>query len=361
MSTKFTLHRSIRAFLLINLLSAIAITTLITALGNFTLEQKNLQEHVKNPAPLGEHAQSTVELGWRIVHDEIFVMLLVFPLSGFLIWFIIGRGLRSLDAVAQEVANREASHLEPVQTDAVPEEITPLVNELNHLFFRLKASFEREKRFAADAAHELRTPLAAIKTQAQVALHAPSSQEKNVALAKLITCVNRSTRIVQQLLTMSQLVPNEPDPNGQDWVNLNRITRDVLAMLTPAALEKKIELVLEELHPNAMIRANSTAIAILLRNLIDNAIRYSPEHQLVTVRILNQQQHVALEVEDNGPGIPEELRARVFERFYRVLGNKATGSGLGLAIVQQICTMHHASICLATPKHGNGLLVKIEF
>ena len=359
--TCFPLSHSIRRFLLINLLSAIGITTLLTALGNYYMDQKNIQEHVKNSVALGEHEQSSYELGWRIVRDEIYVILFVFPLSGILIWFILGRGLKTLGAVAQEVANRETSHLEPVKMVAIPEEISPLVDELNHLFSRLKEGFEREKRFASDAAHELRTPLAAIKAQAQVALHAQTSAEKEAALNKLITCVNRSTHIVQQLLTMSRLVPNEADLNDLDQTNLSRIARDILAMLTPSALEKNIELELEERQPNTMIRGNSTSLGILLRNVLDNAIRYSPENQLVTVRIFEQTQGVVLEIEDHGPGIPRELRLRVFERFFRILGNKATGSGLGLAIVQQICALHQANITLDAPQHGTGLVVRIQF
>src|SRR3990167_8681714 len=164
-------------------------TTTLTVCGNYYMDKQDIQEHVDaltNVSPLSlphtflpgiqtlalnEHEESSYKLGWRIVMDYLYIMLLTFPLSGFLIWVIIGRGLKSLDRVALEVANRAPSHLEPVRLDAVPEEIRPLIDELNKLFFRLQDGFDREKRFAADAAHELRTPLAAIKTQAQVALN----------------------------------------------------------------------------------------------------------------------------------------------------------------------------------------------
>jgi two-component system sensor histidine kinase QseC len=309
---------------------------------------------------LAERYDTRNELGHRIAQDDLYIMLLTFPLSGLLIWIIIGRGLDSLDRVAEEVANRAPSHLEPVDLDEVPEEIKPVIDELNKLFFRLKEGFEREKRFAADAAHELRTPLAALKAQAQVALLTHDIEEKNQALQKLIASVNRSTHIVQQLLTMSRLVPGVAHIDGKNKVNLSRLTREILAMLAPSAVEKQIDLEFVTQSENLTIYGNSTALGILIRNLVDNAIRYCNEHGRIKV-LLNKSQNseIMLEVSDNGPGIPQELRSRVFERFFRVLGNKSPGSGLGLAIVQQICELHSGRVILDTPKEGTGLIVQV--
>lgn len=308
---------------------------------------------------LAERYDTRNELGHRIAQDDLYIMLLTFPLSGLLIWIIIGRGLDSLDRVAEEVANRAPTHLEPVDLHEVPEEIKPVIDELNKLFFRLKEGFEREKRFAADAAHELRTPLAALKTQAQVALHSNDIEEKNHALQKLIASVNRSTHIVQQLLTMSRLVPEAARTEEKDTVNLSRLTREILAMLAPAAVEKQIELEFESNIENITVYGNSTALSILIRNLVDNAIRYcNNEHGRIVVVLSKLENEVMLEISDNGPGIPAELRSRVFERFFRVLGNKSPGSGLGLAIVQQICQLHGGRLVLDTPKEGTGLIVR---
>ncbi|KTD67371.1 MULTISPECIES: ATP-binding protein [Legionella] len=307
---------------------------------------------------LAERYDTRNELGHRIAQDDLYIMLLTFPLSGLLIWIIIGRGLDSLDKVAEEVANRAPSHLEPVDLHEVPEEIKPVIDELNKLFFRLKEGFEREKRFAADAAHELRTPLAALKTQAQVALHSNDIEEKNQALQKLIASVNRSTHIVQQLLTMSRLVPEAAHMEEKDEVNLSRLTREILAMLAPAAVEKQIDLEFESDEENLTIYGNSTALGILIRNLVDNAIRYCNEHGRIIVRLAKRQNEIMLEVSDNGPGIPSELQPRVFERFFRVLGNKSPGSGLGLAIVQQIAELHGGRLMMDTPKEGTGLIVR---
>ncbi|KTD50039.1 two component sensor kinase [Legionella quinlivanii] len=310
---------------------------------------------------LAERYDTRNELGHRIAQDDLYIMLLTFPLSGLLIWIIIGRGLDSLDRVAQEVANRAPTHLEPVDLQEVPEEIKPVIDELNKLFYRLQEGFEREKRFAADAAHELRTPLAALKAQAQVALNTSNIDEKNQALHKLIASVNRSTHIVQQLLTMSKLVPGSSGINDVDEVNLIKVAREIMAMLAPSALEKQIELEFEHDDNLPVLEGNSTAVGILIRNLVDNAIRYCKENGKVIVRAFQKESHLIFEVSDNGPGIPEELQSRVFERFFRVLGNKSPGSGLGLAIVRQICDLHGARVELESPKEGSGLIVRVLF
>ncbi len=310
---------------------------------------------------LAERYDTRNELGELITEDDLYIMLLTFPLSGLLIWIIIGRGLDSLDRVAEEVSNRAPSYLEPVNIESVPQEIKPVIDELNKLFQRLQEGFDREKRFAADAAHELRTPLAAIKAQAQVALNSPSLIEKNTALEKLINSVDRSTHVVQQLLTMSKLVPEANTMSDSNRINLVKITQETIATLVPAAISKNIELSLEHEKDSLKILGNATAISILIRNLVDNAIRYTHENGMVNVRIYIKNNEIVLEIKDNGPGIPDELRQRVFERFFRVLGNKSQGSGLGLGIVQQICALHNARVELDAPKIGTGLIVRVYF
>lgn len=310
---------------------------------------------------LAERYDTRNELGHRIAQDDLYIMLLTFPLSGLLIWIIIGRGLDSLDRVAQEVANRAPTHLKPVDLQEVPEEIKPVIDELNKLFYRLQEGFEREKRFAADAAHELRTPLAALKAQAQVALNTDNIEEKNHALQKLIASVNRSTHIVQQLLTMSKLVPEANNLNDVADVSLVKVTREVLAMIASGAVEKQIELEFEHDENLPGLRGNPTALGILIRNLVDNAIRYCKYEGKVLVQVYQKKDDIVLQVSDNGPGIPSELQARVFERFFRVLGNKSTGSGLGLAIVRQICDLHGGKVELDSPAEGTGLIVRVFF
>lgn len=308
---------------------------------------------------VAERSDYRQQLENRLTQDSIFIMLITYPFLGFLIWIIVGRGLDTLKKVAQEVRHRAPSYLEPVDLEAVPSEIEPLVSELNHLFTRLQDAFEREKRFTADAAHELRTPLAALNTFTQVALRAKTPEERKEALLKVLSGVNRGTHVVTQLLTLSRMVP-EATINEPTRMDLTKEAADIAAQLAPEAIAKDIELELiaeEAVH----ILGNPTAIGILIRNLIDNAIRYSPERSTVSIHIEKSLTHVVLRVVDNGPGIPEELRERVFERFFRIIGNQATGSGLGLSIVAQIAKLHHASIELKTPANGKGLDFRIIF
>ncbi len=309
---------------------------------------------------VGERSNYRQQLENQLTQDSIFIMLITYPFLGFLIWIIVGRGLDSLKKVAHEVRHRAPANLAPVDLESVPREIEPLVGELNGLFNRLKKAFDRHKRFTADAAHELKTPLAALKTQVQVALRADTNEDRNQALLKVLAGVNRSSHVVAQLLTLSRMVP-EAQINQPSKVNLAKQASDVGAQLAPLAISKNIELELLAPDSKASVLGNATSINILIRNLVDNAIRYSPNDSRVSIDIKGIGQEVILYVSDNGPGIPEELRERVFERFFRVIGNNAPGSGLGLGIVAQIAELHHAHIQLGTPKSGQGLEVQITF
>jgi two-component system sensor histidine kinase QseC len=279
---------------------------------------------------------------------------------GILIWIILAHGLNSLEKVTNELSQRAPNFLEPVNIAEVPEEIAGLIDELNKLLLRLRQTLEREQRFASDAAHELRTPLAAIRTQAQVALKASSDPGVIDALEKVISGVERSTHVVAQLLTLSKLVPGSPLVN-QSNVDVVRIAQEIITEIIPIALDNDIELSLYPDKPNITLFANGITIGIMLRNLIDNAIRYIPHGGKVDIYIFDHPNSVCIRVVDNGPGIPPKLRARVFERFFRVLGTKSQGSGLGLAIVQQIAGLHGAQVILGAPEVGTGLEVDIIF
>src|SRR3990167_534183 len=309
---------------------------------------------------VAERSNYRQELENRLTQDSIVVMLITYPFLGFLIWVIVGRGLDTLRRVAREVHQRAPSYLEPVDLESVPSEVEPLVSELNSLFRRLQAAFEREKRFTADAAHELKTPLAALNTQAQVALRAITDDEKKEALLKVLFGVRRSTHVIQQLLTLSRMEP-EAGLTDTTSINLAKQAADVASMLAPDAIEKNIELELLSPDSHATILGNITAVDILIRNLVDNAIRYSQPNSFVSIDIKENEKHVIVSVTDNGPGIPEKLRKRVFERFFRIVGNQTLGSGLGLSIVQQIAKLHHAHIELHTPTSGQGAEFRVLF
>lgn len=309
---------------------------------------------------VAERSDFREELEGRVTQDSIFIMLVTYPFLGLLIWLIVGRGLDSIKQVTREIRQRAPSYLEPVDLEAVPMEIKPLIDELNKLFKRLREAFEREKRFAADAAHELRTPLAALRAQTQVALKATNEDEMRDALDKVLLGVDRSSHVVHQLLTLSRMVPQATIKQFEP-VNVVMQAKEVIADLAPIALEKNTEIELIASDPTIRIMGYPTAISILIRNLVDNAIRYTPNGSIVKVSIYPEGDYLFLKVSDNGPGIPEELHNRVFERFFRVLGNKTTGSGLGLGIVQQIAEIHEAQIHLSSGETGKGLEVTVLF
>lgn len=300
------------------------------------------------------------ELGDDIAHSNANILLITYPVFGILVWIIVSLALRSVTRVTSEISNRASTYLEPVQLTRIPDEIKPLVAELNELFIRLKLAFERNKRFAADAAHELRTPLAALKTHVQVALKADNEADRNKALQKVIESVDRSSHVVAQLLTLSRLGDEERLTDLKE-LDLHKLATEMMAYLAPHALEKDIEIELEPAPKDTMIIGSDVALGILIRNIVDNAIRYTPPNGEVKVSIINTKNKVILRVTDSGKGIPEELRDRVFERFYRILGNKAPGSGLGLAIVSQIAKLHNADLSLNTPKNGVGLQFDVAF
>ncbi len=297
----------------------------------------------------------------QIILDDLLMILVLFPISGFITFLLVQRALNTFEKVTQEVANRKLAYLEPVELSGVPKEIKPLVQEINQLLFRLKQGFEREKRFAADAAHELRTPLAALKTQAQVALRAEDPEMRKLALQHVIEGVDRSTHLVQQLLTFSRLIAQAEVLIEMSDITLYKLVAEIIANMAPQAIDKQIDIELLPGNEKAIIQGNSKALNTLIFNLVDNAIRYTPSGGAIVVSIEKDKNHIILKVSDNGNGIPEEFRSRLFERFFRVLGNDTPGSGLGFAIIEQVAKLHKAEINIQAPTSGKGLEVSVIF
>lgn len=303
------------------------------------------------------------DLARDIAKNYLLTLIIIFPIASLVIWHIIGMAFNSLNAAAQEVGNRNPHDLRPVKIEHVPIEIKPVIDEINQLFRRMQQVFEREQRFAADAAHELRTPLAALKTQMQVALQTKDPHDREVALQNVMCGIDRSSHIVQQLLTLSRLAPGGSHLEEIAIVELPKLAAEVIAQLVPAAVSKQIDIELAANKESIHINAYPIALGILIRNLVDNAIRYTPNFGKIKISINDDEsnQSITFKVEDNGPGIPIELHSRVFERFFRVIGNKTMGSGLGLAIVEQIACLHHADVKLSSPQVGSGLIVEVIF
>jgi two-component system, OmpR family, sensor kinase len=286
-------------------------------------------------------------------------VLATIPLYGLLIWLIVGEGMRPLVQIAGAIRRRAPSSLEPLPERGLPEEVAPMVSELNQLLARLREAIDKQKRFTADAAHELRSPLTALQVQLDMLARARSPQESREALESLRAGMKRAARLVEQMLTMARL---EPEAAGETYTELDlaSLAATVAAELEPLAEAKKIELRLEHMDA-ARIRGQAQALYTLVRNLLDNAIRYTPASGTVSLAVRLDGKEPVLQVDDTGPGIPAEERARVFDRFYRLPGSDAEGSGLGLAIVRQIAHAHGAEVALAEPEGGRGLRVTVRF
>ena len=298
-----------------------------------------------------EHVSDT------IAYNLLLPLLLSLPLLAILLWVAVTRGLRPLDKLASDVEQREPDNLATLDASSAPREVVPLIERLNRLFTRIDASMQKERRFTADAAHELRTPVAAIKAQAQVARASSGEAERIRAIDNAILGCDRATHLIDQLLTLARV--DTLDRSVAELCQLRDIAAEAIAALAPAALEKGVRL--ELLAGDETVRGNPGLLRVLLRNLLDNSIRHTLPGTSVQVSIIHEPGAVCLSVSDNGPGIPEQELDKVLERFYRPLGTQASGSGLGLSIVKRIAEVHDATLRIVPPGDGNGLRVEVIF
>ena len=315
-------------------------------------------EHGRNLVHVAELTKDLDELTRDIAGNLLKPLWFSLPILAFLLWLTVTRSLRPLDRLAGEVAQREPDNLAPLDAGTAPREVLPLIERLNRLFVRIDESLQKERRFTSDAAHELRTPVAGIKAQAQVARTASSDNERNRALDNAILGCDRTAHLIDQLLTLARI-----DTLGDETTEpcrLRSIAAEVIASLAPTALGSDVRLELME-GEEVSVRGNPALLRILLRNLIDNAARHTPPGTSVHIDISDKQGQPGLSVRDNGPGIPVSELDRLGERFYRPLGTSASGSGLGLSIVKRIAEIHAASLQLASPETGSGLRVTVIF
>lgn len=289
--------------------------------------------------------------------------LLIFaPLMALLIWLLVERALRPVQRLALEVKRRDAASLEPLAEHDLPSEVAPVAHAINSLLGRLKLAFDSQRAFVADAAHELRSPLTALTLQLQLLSRAGDAAGREAAVAQLRQGVERASRLIEQLLTAARTAPGEA-PARLARLDLAEAARQALADAWPQAEARRIELALEAPLP-AFIDADADSLRILMRNLLDNAIRYTPQGGHVAVYVAQRGEEVLLTVDDDGPGIPAPERERAFQRFYRGQAQAAdadsTGSGLGLAIVANIAARHGALVALQDAPLG-GLRVEVRF
>jgi two-component system, OmpR family, sensor kinase len=288
-------------------------------------------------------------------------VLLLIPVLGAVLAWVSRRGLAPLEHTSRRVQERDAGRLDPLPSDDVPVELRPLVDALNALLARLSASMDAQQAFLADAAHELRSPVAALALQAQLAERAQLPETRAAAFADLKEGIARASRMVEQLLNLERLERGgRIEPAGP--VDLARLAREVVASFAVRADALGLDLGVDA-PPSIVVSGAEPELRSLVNNLIDNALRYAPRGSEVTVSVGSNGNAVELEVLDSGPGIPPDHRARVFERFQRIPGDATPGSGVGLHIVSKIVERHHGTIALedAHPEQPlPGLLVRVS-
>jgi two-component system OmpR family sensor kinase len=304
--------------------------------------------------PLAVRQQRAAQLALQTLKP--FALLL--PVLLIVIWLAVGQALQPLQRLTAQVQARRTEVLEPLPPTPLPEEVQPLVAALNDLLGRLKASLERERAFMADAAHELRTPLTALHLQMGMLARASDESERAAAMETLSAGVQRAIHLVEQLLALARQEPRADTPRVA--VPLAELARACVAELVPLADARHIDLGLAT-ATEVSVRGDPEALRTLLRNLVDNAVRYTGAGGRVDVSVESFGAGARLSVSDNGPGIAPADRERVFDRFYRPAGTATSGSGLGLAIVRTIAAAHGASVALADGADGQGLKVTVSF
>jgi two-component system OmpR family sensor kinase len=285
--------------------------------------------------------------------------LALLPVFGGLIWLGVGRGLAPLESMSRAVAKRRADAMAPIADRGVPEELQPLAASINALLARLSDALAAQRRFTADAAHELRTPLAALKLQLDLARRNGAATGSQAALDDLEAGVARASHVVEQLLTLARVEP-EAMARVRTQCDLAALARDAVVARAALAAAKSIDLGLVRAD-SASIDGEPANLAILLSNLLDNALRYTPRGGRIDVAVEQADDGATLVVADTGPGIPADERERVFDRFVRGRDVHESGSGLGLSIVKRIADAHRATVTLDAPAEGSGLVVRVHF
>ncbi|MDR6293031.1 two-component system sensor histidine kinase TctE [Inquilinus ginsengisoli] len=303
---------------------------------------------------LHSHAALARQLWLRALGQQSLLLLV----AGILALIGLARGLTPLLRLRNAVQRRRPDELTPFAVDSVQTELRPLVGALNHLMERVERQMAAQRRFVANAAHQLRTPLALLNTQASYALREPAEPARTEALTALQRSAGQLAHLASQLLTLSRAAPGSRRPR-HDRIDLHDLARQALEPLAGLAVERGIDLGLDG-DPGIAVRGDETMLREAVVNLVENALRYVPAGGVVTVAVAAEGAMALLRVEDDGPGIPAAERDQVFERFYRILGTEGAGSGLGLAIVKEIVETAGGTVRLRDPASGHGLVAEIR-
>lgn len=295
----------------------------------------------------------------EIIAAMMLPQLLIVLLAGALVHYGVRRGLAPLDQLQHAVEQRSHRDLSAVPFENAPREVQPLLRAMNDLLLRLRESIARQQRFTADASHQLRTPLAGLQTQAEMALRENDPSQVHQALERILASTVRISHLVSQLLALARVEPGSGREMHQQVLDIVQLARETTAEWVSAALAKRIDLGFETAHSSLQIFGNPLMLHEMLSNLLDNAIRYTPPQGKITVSIIGQGQKALLSVEDSGPGIPPEERDWIFERFHRLPDSGSEGCGLGLAIVREIAAAHQADITVSEGTTGTGTRMTI--
>ncbi|MCP5268361.1 MAG: sensor histidine kinase N-terminal domain-containing protein [Zoogloeaceae bacterium] len=309
---------------------------------------------------VAETLEKRAELSNKIIASVILPQFVIIPLAVVLVWFGLSQGLQPLTRLRERIEARAENDMSPIRTRRVPEELQPLIDAFNAMLERMRGNLDAQQRFIADAAHQLRTPLTGLKTQAQLAMRESDPEELKNSLRQIATGVDRAAHLVNQLLTLARAEASSEGQHTLTPLNPDLLVRELVEEWVIQALDRQIDLGYEP-APAAEILGNALLLRELISNLIDNAMRYTPAGGSVTCRAVVHGDFVTLEVEDSGIGISEEQAALVFERFYRVDGTGVDGSGLGLAIVREIAELHHANASLRPNTNGCGAIARVVF
>ncbi|WP_047540066.1 sensor histidine kinase [Methylotenera versatilis] len=310
---------------------------------------------------VGETQQKRMQMADEIILSMLLPQLLIGLLVGALLFFGIKRGLMPLEKLKTELITRNSNDLSPVDHSAAPTELKPLLESFNDLLAKVANNIAKQQRFIADASHQLRTPLAGLKTQAELALREQSPDKIAHALNQINVASGNLSHLVSQLLSLTKA-----EPSGSVFLETETLDFSQLAQLTTAdwvvaALEKNIDLGFIAADKNLLIKGNAVLLRELMNNLIENAILYTANGGNITVGIKREANDILLYVQDDGIGIAPDQQDLVFERFYRVLGTQQTGCGLGLTIVQEIAERHSATVSIDSKGEGLGSLFTVRF
>lgn len=309
---------------------------------------------------VAQDLDARLEMARKLALRTVVPIVLIAPVLMLLVWFVVGGSLKPVLLASRQVALRQADDLDRLEDESLPDEIRPLVRELNLLFERVRKAFDAQQRFVADAAHELRSPLAALKLQLEGLKRSSDGDTRDIAMGRLSSGIDRATRLVEQLLVLARHEEGIVNSMPREQLLLSEFTKQAVADVSVMARERSIDIGITAADEGSILVARD-ALGILVGNVLSNAVKYAPDGGTVDVAVVRTGSELQLIVEDSGPGIAPTERQRVLDRFYRIAGAGASGSGLGLSIVKSIVDFHGASLSLEDSERLGGLKVRIGF